>query len=89
MSMETYLNFSQDNLWSELWPELSLCLGALFVLGVDLFSNSAQAKKRAGSFAILFQFLLLCAHLFDYLLLDTLLTVKVFLACLSTVFIKM
>ena len=69
MSMETYLNFSQDNLWSELWPELSLCLGALFVLGVDLFSNSAQAKKRAGSFAIVFQFLLLGAHLFDYLLL--------------------
>ena len=69
MSMETYLNFSQDNLWSELWPELSLCLGALFVLALDLFSNSTDAKKRSGSFAILFQFLLLGAHLFDYLLL--------------------
>ncbi len=69
MSMETYLNFSQDNLWGELWPELSLCLGALLVLGVDLFSNSSNAKKRAGSLAIFFQFILLAAHLFDYLLL--------------------
>ena len=69
MSMETYLNFSQDNLWGELWPELSLCLGALLVLGFDLFSKSSNAKKRAGSLAIFFQFILLAAHLFDYLLL--------------------
>jgi len=63
------LNFANDNLWSELWPELTLCIGALFVLGFDLLSSSTLAKKRSGQFAIIFQFLLLVVHLLDYLLL--------------------
>ncbi len=67
--MQTYLNFANDNLWSEIWPELCLCLGALVVLGLDLFSNSKKSKIRSGNFAILFQFLLLAIHLLDYLLL--------------------
>lgn len=63
------MNFANDNLWSELWPELTLCIGALFVLGFDLLSSSPLAKKRSGQFAIIFQFLLLVVHLLDYLLL--------------------
>ncbi len=63
--METYLKFANDNLWAELWPELSLGLGALLVLGISLFSNS---QKKAGDFAVLFQFFLLLIHLLDYLL---------------------
>ena len=66
--METYLNFANDNLWSELWPELTLCIGALFVLGFDLLTSSQLAKKRSGQFAIIFQLLLLAVHLLDYLL---------------------
>lgn len=69
MNMEKYLSFSQENLWGELWPELALCLGALFVLAIDLFSKSDTTKKKAGIFAIFFQFSLLCIHLLDYLLL--------------------
>jgi NADH-quinone oxidoreductase subunit N len=67
--METYLSFANDNLWSEIWPELSLCLGAILVLGIDLFTKSYGLKVKAGTFAILFQFLLLVIHLLDYLLL--------------------
>ena len=67
--MESYLNFAKDNLWAEIWPELSLCLGALIVLALDLFSNSSVGKKRAGQFAILFQIILFIVHLLDYLLL--------------------
>jgi len=62
------LNFANDNLWSELWPELTLCIGALFVLGFDLLTSSQLAKKRSGQFAIIFQLLLLAVHLLDYLL---------------------
>ncbi len=67
--MDTYLNFANDNLWGELWPELSLCLGALLVLGIDLFSNSSKSKFKSGTFAIIFQFSLLVIHLLDYLVL--------------------
>ena len=67
--MESYLNFAKDNLWGEIWPELTLCLGALIVLALDLFSNSSVGKKRAGQFAILFQIILFTVHLLDYLLL--------------------
>lgn len=66
--MEAYLRFANDNLWGELWPELSLCLGALIVIGINLFSKSSNFHDRSGNFAILFQFLLLLIHLFDYLL---------------------
>ena len=67
--MEFYFNFAKDNLWGEIWPELTLCLGALIVLALDLFSNSSVGKKRAGQFAILFQIILFIVHLLDYLLL--------------------
>ena len=67
--MESYLNFAKDNLWGEIWPELTLCLGALIVLAIDLFANSSNGKKRAGQFAILFQTILFVFHLLDYLLL--------------------
>ena len=67
--METYISFANDNLWSEIWPELWLCLGAILVLGIDLFTKSSGPKVRAGNFAILFQSLLIVIHLLDYLLL--------------------
>jgi NADH-quinone oxidoreductase subunit N len=67
--METYISFANDNLWSEIWPELWLCLGAILVLGIDLFTKSSGPKVRAGNFAILFQSLLIVTHLLDYLLL--------------------
>ena len=66
--MESYLQFSKDNLWIEIWPELTLALGALVVLGLDLFGRRNSGSVRAGSFAIFFQFVLLLVHLLDYLL---------------------
>jgi len=66
--MESYLTFSQNNLWIEVWPELTLALGALLVLGIDLFGRRDPGSVKAGSFAIFFQFVLLIVHLFDYLL---------------------
>ena len=79
--MEKYLSFSQENLWGELWPELALCLSALFVLAIDLFSKSDTTKKKAGIFAIFFQFSLLCIHLLDYLLLRHTFDRESFRAC--------
>ena len=35
--MNAFLQFSENNLWGELWPEITLALGAVFVLLVDLF----------------------------------------------------
>ena len=69
MSMDIYLKFAHNNLWGELWPEILLCLGALSVLGLDLFSKSPNNKKRISIFAIVFQFSILCLHLLDYLVL--------------------
>ena len=66
--MESYLTFSQNNLWIEVWPELTLALGALLVLGIELFGRRDPVSVKAGSFAIFFQFVLLIVHLFDYLL---------------------
>ncbi len=68
MSMEKYLDFSRANLWAELWPEIALCLGALIVLGIDLFSKNRNAKQLSGSFAVFFQLVLIAVHLLDYLL---------------------
>jgi len=59
MSMDIYLKFAHNNLWGELWPEILLCLGALTVLGLDLFSKSPNNKKRISIFAIVFQFSIL------------------------------
>ena len=39
--MESFLSFSQDNLWFEIWPECVLALGAVLVLGIDLFGKRA------------------------------------------------
>ncbi len=65
--METYLNFSANNLWGEIWIELALCIGAMIVLGLGLLGGAS--KKTSGNFAILFQVVLLIVHLLDYLLL--------------------
>jgi NADH-quinone oxidoreductase subunit N len=65
--METYLNFSNANIWSEIWPELALALGALLILGIDLFRKSNNPLISTGSLAIFFQAGLLIFHLFDYL----------------------
>ncbi len=65
--MEVYLPFSQENLWFEIWPELTLAIGALVVLGINLFSKSDAQSGLSGKIAILFQAGLLIFHLFDYL----------------------
>ena len=65
--METYLNFSNANIWSEIWPELALALAALLILGIDLFRKSNNPLISTGSLAIFFQAGLLIFHLFDYL----------------------
>ncbi|MDA7756399.1 NADH-quinone oxidoreductase subunit N [Opitutales bacterium] len=65
--MEDFLRFSNDNLWSELWPELTLALGAVLILLIQLFSNKA-ATNICGRLAVLFQVVLLGYLLLDYLL---------------------
>ena len=65
--MDAYLIFSNENIWSEIWPELSLALGALFVLGLDLFRKPGSSISLCGLVAIGFQAILLGVHLFDYL----------------------
>ena len=66
--MEAYLNFSQDNQWFEIWPELTLALGAVLVLTIDLFSKREIGRPSiAGKIAVFFQAFLLVFHLFDYL----------------------
>ena len=54
--MNSFLQFSENNLWGELWPEITLALGAVFVLLVDLFSKNKNGSKNiCGIFAVLFQ----------------------------------
>ena len=66
--MDAYLIFSNDNIWSEIWPELSLALGALFVLGLDLFRKPGSSTSLCGSGSDrVLQAILLGVHLFDYL----------------------
>jgi NADH-quinone oxidoreductase subunit N len=65
--MEHYLNFSNTNIWSEIWPELALALAAIVLLGIDLFRKSDKPIVSIGSLAIVFQAGLLIFHLFDYL----------------------
>ena len=50
--MEAYLSFSQENLWYEIWPELSLAIGAIVVLGINLFYKSDSKNGLSGSLAI-------------------------------------
>ena len=66
--MNSFLTFSNDNIWYEIWPELVLVLGAVIVLSMDLFSKREKGfPSMAGPFAIFFQGLLFSFHLFDYL----------------------
>ncbi|MBT5716401.1 MAG: NADH-quinone oxidoreductase subunit N [Opitutae bacterium] len=64
--MEAYLNFSNSNIWSEIWPEMALALGALLILGIDLFRKNGSTSLT-GMVAIIFQTALLIIHLIDYL----------------------
>ena len=66
--MESFLSFSQDNLWFEIWPECVLALGAVLVLGIDLFGKrTIGSPSFAGKTAIFFQGSLCLVHLLDYL----------------------
>ena len=42
--MEEFIRFSEENLWAEIWPELTLAMGAVLILLIDLFF--LQRKKR-------------------------------------------
>ena len=66
--MNAFLQFSENNLWGELWPEITLALGAVFVLLVDLFSRNKNGSKYLRNLCCSFQAVLLICHLLDYLL---------------------
>ena len=69
--MEAFQIFAEDNMWRQIWPELSLVLGAVLVLLVDLFGSKGQKNSSlSGSLAILIQLFLLVYHLLDYLLIN-------------------
>ena len=65
--MDEYLKFTQENIWLEIWPELSLALGAILILGIELFKKPQSSSSICGVFAIVFQIFILILHLFDYL----------------------
>jgi len=64
--MEAFLNFSNSNIWSEIWPEIVLALGAILILGIDLFRKNGSSIST-GMLAIILQAILLIIHLVDYL----------------------
>ena len=64
--MEAFLNFSNSNIWSEIWPEIVLAVGAILILGIDLFRKNGS-RSSAGILAIILQATLLVVHLVDYL----------------------
>jgi NADH-quinone oxidoreductase subunit N len=69
--MEELIGFSQENLWTEIWPELTLAIGAILILLFDLFlSKEKKGNNICGTFAVFFQLCLLVYHLFDYLLIN-------------------
>lgn len=69
--MEAFLKFSSDNLWFEIWPEMTLVLGAVLILLLDLFSSKEKTYgNRSGIIAVFFQMSLLVYFLFDYLFLN-------------------
>ena len=41
-NMEAFQIFAEDNMWRQIWPELSLVLGAVLVLLVDLFGSKGS-----------------------------------------------
>ena len=49
--MEELIKFSEENLWQEIWPELTLAMGAVLILLIDLFSS--KEKKKGGIFVVL------------------------------------
>ena len=69
--MEELIKFSEENLWQEIWPELTLAMGAVLILLIDLFSSKEKKGGNfCGTFAVFFQVCLLVYHLFDYLLIN-------------------
>ncbi|MBT3568214.1 MAG: hypothetical protein HN494_05145, partial [Opitutae bacterium] len=45
--------FSDSNDWFEVWPELALALGAVLVLGLELFRSKELGRRSfAGPIAI-------------------------------------
>ena len=69
--MEELIKFSDENLWQEIWPELTLAMGAVLILLIDLFSpKEKKGGNFCGTFAVFFQVCLLVYHLFDYLLIN-------------------
>ena len=62
--MEEFIRFSEENLWAEIWPELTLAMGAVLILLIELFSSKEKKESNlCGTFAVLFQFCLLVYHL--------------------------
>jgi len=68
---EDFKHFVEFNDWLQLWPELSLAVGAVLLLLVDLFRKPTSGSALTGNLAIGFQALLLGYHLLDYLVLHT------------------
>ena len=67
-NLEAFKPFVEFSDWVQVWPELALALGAVVLLGVELFRNPGNAKpSHAGALAILFQAGLLVFHLIDFL----------------------
>ena len=53
--MEEFIRFSEENLWAEIWPELTLAMGAVLILLIDLFSSKEKKETNlCGTFAVLF-----------------------------------
>ena len=65
--MEQFLPFYETNDWARIWPELSLALGAIMILGLELFGKKDSSSVRTGAIAIFFQSVLFVGHLLDYL----------------------
>ena len=68
---EDFKHFVEFYDWLELWPELSLAVGAVLLLLVDLFRKPTSGSALTGNLATGFQALLLGDHLLDYLVLHT------------------
>lgn len=65
--MEAFVHLYDTNDWARIWPELSLALAAILILGFDLFGKQDSSSPKTGLLAIGFQASLLVFHLLDYL----------------------
>ena len=54
--MGEYLKFTQENIWFEIWPELSLALGAILILGIELFKKPQSFSCSLGLFFLKIEF---------------------------------